>query len=141
MRSNEGMDKPGKYESDVSYSSRHSVSSKTSEHSSNSSGNPIISKKQNKVLDKETKRKAKEGTSPANTTPSPTKKSEVKNGKYMNNLITIAEHFNSPALPKEIHGRETDREKIAEYLSPYISLLALEIILRAERFIFAVHLV
>jgi hypothetical protein len=122
MRSNEGIDKPGKCEEDGSYSPKHSVGSKSSEHDSNYSASHSTSKKQSKLLDKENKRKAKEGTSPATTTPSPTQKSEPKNRKYMNNLITIAEHFNSPALPKEICGREVEKERIAEYLSPYISL-------------------
>lgn len=117
MKLDKRIDKPGKYEEDNSYNSKQSVDSKNSENNSNSSADIISKKTRDKLLTKEIKRQAKEGISSVTTTPSPTQKTELKDRKYFNDLITIAECFNSPALPKEIHGREKEKERIAEYLS------------------------
>eukprot|EP00826_Nyctotherus_ovalis_P054334 TRINITY_DN7108_c0_g3_i1.p1 TRINITY_DN7108_c0_g3~~TRINITY_DN7108_c0_g3_i1.p1 ORF type:complete len:451 (+),score=108.84 TRINITY_DN7108_c0_g3_i1:125-1477(+) len=117
MRPNKRMDKPGKYESDSGSDSKCSAASKGSDYSAG----PVLKKKRDKILAKHTKRQTKQALSSVTDTPSPIQEFESNEEKPFGTLRKIVECLNSPALPREIRGRDGEKERIAEYLSLYFT--------------------
>lgn len=121
----EKMDRLGKCESNSGSESKSSPAGKGLESDFGYFADTKLEKRRDKTRAKLIKQQAKQTLSAAAGTFSPAEKFEphldFNEGKPFGTLRKIVECLNSPALPKEICGRDGEREKIAEYLSLYFA--------------------